>query len=111
MLVNLTNDAWFGLSIGPYQHFAQSRMRAVEEGVPLIRSAGTGISAVVDPVGRVVTQIALGRRGVVDSGVPVALPNPPLYARIGDGLLVVFVGIGAALIIRRRKTRNAGDAG
>ncbi|MDP6718528.1 MAG: nitrilase-related carbon-nitrogen hydrolase, partial [Pirellulaceae bacterium] len=71
-LLNVTNDAWYGISTGPYQHFQQARVRAIEEGVPLVRAANTGISAVVDPLGRVVASLGLGETGVVDSPLPVA---------------------------------------
>ena len=80
LLVNLTNDAWFGVTTGPYQHFHQSRLRAVEQGLPLVRSANNGISAVVDPVGRVAARLELNGAGVIDHGLPRANESPP-YAR------------------------------
>jgi apolipoprotein N-acyltransferase len=95
-LLNLTNDAWFGVSAGPYQHFQQARVRAIEEGLPLIRAANSGISAVIDPVGRVVSSLPLGQDGLLDS----ALPKPveaTIYARTGDVLfMVTVVGLIAA---------------
>lgn len=69
-LLNLTNDGWYGRTIGPYQHFAIARVRAIEEGLPLLRVANTGISGIIDPVGRIIGQLGLGERGVLDSELP-----------------------------------------
>jgi apolipoprotein N-acyltransferase len=82
-LVQVTNDAWFGEASGPYQHFAQARVRAIEQGLPLARAANTGISAMVDPYGRVVASLPLGEAGYIDTLLPGALP-PTAYARLGD---------------------------
>ncbi len=73
-LVNVTNDAWFGASTGPYQHLYQARIRAVEEGLPVMRAANTGVSAVIDPFGRVLAQLDLGIAGALDYALPRALP-------------------------------------
>jgi apolipoprotein N-acyltransferase len=89
-LLNLTNDAWYGISAGPHQHFAIARVRAVEEGLPLVRAANTGISGVVDAYGRIVGQLALGVRGVVDAPLPASLPTTP-YGRFGDTIFVVML--------------------
>lgn len=94
-LLNLTNDAWFGLSAGPHQHFAAAVFRAVEEGLPLVRDANTGISAVVDPYGRVVARLDLGRRGVVDSPLPKPIPAT-IFAHTGN-LLALFLAAVFAL--------------
>jgi len=83
-LLNLTNDAWFGDSSGPYQHFAAARLRAVEEGLPLVRAANNGISAVVDSYGRVVDQLSLNDRGIIDAELPVAAPQQTLYSYAGN---------------------------
>ena len=95
-LLNLTNDGWFGTSSGPHQHFAIARLRAVEEGLPLVRVANTGISALVDPYGRVLSEIALGKSGVRDLPLPAAIVPPP-YARFGDWTLLAQLLIAAAL--------------
>jgi apolipoprotein N-acyltransferase len=104
LLVNVTNDGWFGDTTGPWQHFHQARVRAVEEGLPLVRSANNGISAVIDGRGRILAMLGLNARGVIDSGVPAALA-PPLYARLGDWTfvaLVLFFVTAAFVLIRRQ---------
>jgi apolipoprotein N-acyltransferase len=85
-LLNVTNDAWFGISGGPYQHLATARLRAIEEGLPLVRAANTGISAVIDPLGRTVAALRLGGGGVIDVALPGPLAPTP-YGRFGDWLL------------------------
>ncbi len=94
-LINLTDDAWFGDTPGPHQHFLEARVRAVEEGLPLVRSANSGISAIVDGHGRVIASLRLGRMGVVDGGLPVALAPTP-YARFGDLIFAVLLAVTAA---------------
>ena len=102
-IVNLTNDGWFGISTGPYQHLQQARLRAIEEGLPLVRAANTGISAVIDPVGRIVARLGLGIEGVLDSGLPTAIA-PTLYARFGDIPAAIMIAIALLFAIRRRMT-------
>ncbi len=81
--VNVTDDSWFGPSTGPYQHLLTARVRAIEEGLPVARAANTGISAVVDPLGRLTAELDLDQEGVVDANLPRALPITP-FARFGD---------------------------
>ncbi|MGB0749461.1 MAG: apolipoprotein N-acyltransferase [Magnetospiraceae bacterium] len=102
-LYNLTNDAWFGTSTGPYQHLVAARFRAVEQGLPVIRAANTGISAVIDPRGRVLARIDLGQAGVIDATLPAPLP-PTLYARYRDAVpaVLALVLLGLAWILRDR---------
>ncbi|MEQ1712151.1 MAG: apolipoprotein N-acyltransferase [Hyphomicrobium sp.] len=87
-LVNVTNDGWFGNTTGPRQHFHQSRIRAVEEGLPLVRAANNGISAVIDGQGRVLARLGLDRRGVVDHAIPPARPTT-LYSSFGDAIFLL----------------------
>jgi len=89
-ILNVTNDAWFGNSNGPWQHFEQARARAVEQGLALVRAANTGISAVIDPYGRVVKSIGLNQRGVIDAKLPKALPQT-IYARFGDWIFIAIL--------------------
>ena len=100
-IVNVTNDGWFGISSGPYQHLQQARVRAIEEGLPLVRAANTGISAVVDPLGRIVNSLPLGQEGVIDSPLPRAIPAP-IYARAGDGPAIVMLAIALIIVARHR---------
>ena len=97
-LLNLTNDGWFGQTTGPYQHFAQARLRAIEQGLPLIRVANTGVSAIVDPYGRILESLPLGAEGIIDGPLPKPAA-PTIYSRFGV-VLVAFlfiVALAAAL--------------
>jgi apolipoprotein N-acyltransferase len=105
-IVNLTNDGWFGISTGPYQHLQQVRLRAIEEGLPVVRAANDGISAVIDPLGRIVAQLGLGLEGVLDSRLPSANP-PTIYTRIGDIPAAIFVACALIFAIRRRTAKRA----
>lgn len=103
-IVNVTNDGWYGMTAGPYQHLASARMRAVEEGLPLARAANTGISAVIDPVGRVLGSQPLGTQGYVQTMLPKPLP-PTLYSRFGDLFFFIMLGlavISAEVVLRRK---------
>ena len=103
-ILNLTNDAWFGISSGPYQHLQQARVRAIEEGLPVVRAANSGVSAVIDPLGRVVGALPLGHEGLLDSALPRAA-EITIYTRIGDILFFVVIGatIFASFALRLRK--------
>ena len=100
-IVNVTNDGWFGISTGPYQHLQQARVSAIELGLPLARAANTGISAVVDPVGRIVGALALGQEGVLDAPLPQAI-DAPLYTRVRDAPAAVMIAIALFCAARRR---------
>jgi apolipoprotein N-acyltransferase len=103
-IVNVTNDAWFGNSSGPYQHLAQARLRTIEQGLPLIRAANTGISAIIDAYGRIEARLALGVEGVLDGRLPASLPST-LYARAGDLILtgLIILLILAEIVLRQSR--------
>lgn len=102
-LLQITNDAWFGRIAGPQQHLAQARMRAIEQGLPMVRAANTGISAVIDARGRIRASLPLNEAGKLDARLPGALAPTP-YARTGDwpiSALIVLLSIGLSLRSRR----------
>ncbi|GMG82183.1 apolipoprotein N-acyltransferase [Paralimibaculum aggregatum] len=104
-ILHLTNDAWFGSFAGPQQHLAQARIRAIEQGLPVVRAANTGISAVIDPHGRVLASLPLGTDGYLDARLPQPAP-PTLYARTGDApalllLSLIWCGFAGWRLTRR----------
>jgi apolipoprotein N-acyltransferase len=107
-IVHLTNDAWFGDGAGPRQHLALARLRAAESGLPVLRAANTGISAVIDARGGLVGTLGLNEAGHLDAPLPVATP-PTLYVRTGDWPALAAILAGLALLALRRR-RKAVDA-
>jgi apolipoprotein N-acyltransferase len=109
-LFNVTDDAWFGQTPGPYQHFAQARLRAIELGLPLVRDANSGISAVVDGLGREIAAAPLGAEGVLDAGLPEALA-PTWQSRLGSigAALIGLAFLALALAGKRRACARTGD--
>jgi apolipoprotein N-acyltransferase len=105
-LVNLTDDSWFGPNAGPSQHLLIARVRAIEEGLPIVRAANAGISAIINGNGQIMSRLELGVRGVLDGPLPVALPATP-YSRFGETIffLLVLLTLGAAFLpVRRTRT-------
>ena len=100
-ILQVTDDGWFGTMSGPYQHFAQVRLRAVEQGLPILRAANTGVSAVVDAKGRVLDRIPLDTEGHIDAIIPGALAAT-LYSRTGDWPMLLLLMALAAGLMRRR---------
>jgi len=102
-MLNLTDDAWFGATPGPYQHFAQARLRAIEQGLPLVRAANSGISAIVDGLGRIIGELPLGVEGVLDGGLPA--PGPPTpYSRLGAiAPLALWTALLLVCLLAKRK--------
>lgn len=106
-ILNVTNDAWYGDTPGPYQHFRQAQLRAVEQGVPLVRAANNGLSAVIDPYGRITDGLALDAVGVIDASLPSPIDpfwgRPPGPVETWTVLMVLFtVSCGFAVLSRRR---------
>jgi apolipoprotein N-acyltransferase len=106
-LLNVTNDAWFGVSTGPYQHLASARLRAVEEGLPMIRAANTGVSAVIDAYGRVLASLDMQQQGIIDHRLPPAREATP-YSRWGDWTLLALIGFLVVVLLVGGRQR-AGD--
>lgn len=107
-LLNVTNDGWFGRSSGPYQHLDAVRLRAIEEGLPIVRAANTGISAFVDAYGRIVSKLPLGTDGVLDGTLPAARPTSQ-FPRMGSMFLLTFYVLSAFLLVamaRKPKSRS-----
>jgi apolipoprotein N-acyltransferase len=99
LIINVTNDGWFGRSTGPWQHLSQARLRAIEQGIPVIRSANTGISAVIDSHGRYLGRLPLLEQGVIDSPLPAALATT-VYGRWGDAMLLLLLVLLSAISSR-----------
>jgi apolipoprotein N-acyltransferase len=97
-LVNVTDDSWFGPWAGPRQHLLVARVRAIEEGLPVARAANTGISAIIDPFGRITQQLKLDEMGVLDGPLPAAIASTP-FSRFGDWWFAVMVCAMVALTV------------
>lgn len=106
-LLNVTNDAWFGKLAGPYQHFHQARLRAVEQGLPMARVANTGISAMIDPYGSIVQKIGLGETGIVDVALPKPL-NSTVYSKSKDLTFAIFMAFFCSLLFACTLIKKAG---
>ncbi|MGZ5935711.1 MAG: nitrilase-related carbon-nitrogen hydrolase, partial [Rhizomicrobium sp.] len=95
-LINVTDDSWFGPWAGPRQHLLAARVRAIEEGLPVVRSANTGISAVIDPLGRTMATLGLDETGEIDSQLPRA-QDTPFYTCYGDAGFFLMLMVSAGL--------------
>ena len=91
LIVNITNDAWYGNSSGPYQHFEISKMRAIENGLPMIRAGNNGISAIIDPVGRVLRMLDLNKIDIIDDFIPLKLLFPTYFSKYGQTTVLAWV--------------------
>lgn len=109
-LMHITNDAWFGDTIGPYQHLVQVQFRAIEQGLPAARAANTGISAVIDPYGRIIGSLNLNKAGYLDANLPVPL-DATIYARLGNlpFLIVLFILGLTAKYVTFRSSKQTTD--
>jgi apolipoprotein N-acyltransferase len=113
-IVNVSNDAWFGQTSGPWQHLNLASYRAIEEGMPIVRATPTGVSAVINAEGRPLQTLGLGKFGVIDAGLPGARLHPTAFARYGETAFWIMIGLSAAALVpavrqrsRRRSMRAA----
>lgn len=105
-LINFTNDAWYGNTSGPYQHFDMTRLRAVEYGTPMVRVANTGISSTIDSLGRIKAYLSLNTSGVIQQKIPSSLKYISVFSKFGNNIVVIFLIITMvlALFLRERHT-------
>jgi apolipoprotein N-acyltransferase len=99
VLVVLANDGWYGISAGPYQHLVATQMRAIEEGITIIRSANSGISAVIKPNGEIVGVIGLNEKGISDVVLPKKLSVDTIYGKYGNLILLMCFVFGVMVTI------------
>ncbi|MCW2315807.1 apolipoprotein N-acyltransferase [Rhodoblastus acidophilus] len=102
LILNVTNDGWFGVTSGPYQHLSQARLRAIEQGLPMVRSANTGVSAIIDPYGRLLASTSLGTEAVLDGSLPKALPATFYSQHWRLAPAIAWLIVLAAALIRPR---------
>ena len=98
LIVNITNDGWYGKSAGPYQHLALAKIRAVQEGKFLLRAANTGISAIINYDGEVIEKIDLGRKGILDKELVLTKKNT-MYSKLGDSIFLTLLILLSILLI------------
>lgn len=103
LIINITNDSWYANSSGPYQHFAISTFRAIENGLPMVRVSSNGISAFIDPVGRVIEKTKLNEVIKKDLFIPKKLPQPTFYSNLGKLALIIFVILVLLLDLTAKK--------
>ena len=102
MIIQVTNDAWFGRFLGPYQHLAQAKFRAVEQALPVIRAANTGISAIIDAKGKIVAQTRLNETTFLDAYIP-PVGSKTLYAKLADWPIIIFLTLALSKLTLFRK--------
>ena len=98
LIVNITNDGWYGKSSGPYQHLALAKIRAVQEGKFLLRAANTGVSAIINYDGQVINKIGLGRKGIIDKEL-VLIKKNTMYSKFGDNIFLILIVLLFFLLI------------
>jgi apolipoprotein N-acyltransferase len=103
-LLNLTNDAWYGHTSGPYQHLNIVRVRAIEEGIPLVRAANNGISAVIDAYGKILYQLDLDAIGFIDFALPKRLPYNTIFSSLRDipFSFMIIIALLVSCLVRKR---------